>query len=129
MTDTPKTMTTAEYAEISGMAVSTITQMLRQGKLCGEKRGGRWAILINADPPQPATEKKGQPAAIPPAAPKTEAVRYDVATFSKMTYLTENGVRQWLKSGRLTGGAGEDGLPEVDALNLERPDMRHLIRK
>jgi hypothetical protein len=46
-----------------------------------------------------------------------------------MTYLTEKGVRQWLKTGRLSGRAGADGKVRVDAANLDRPELQHLIRK
>ena len=46
-----------------------------------------------------------------------------------MTYLTEKGVRQWLASGRLTGRLNPGGEGVVDAANLDRPELRHLIRK
>lgn len=128
MTNTPKPLTTAEYAKISGMTPSTIARMLREGKLNGEKRGGKWAILVNAEPHFDDTEETQQSVA-PPATSTTKVIRYDIATFAKMTYLTENGVRQWLKSGRLTGGANEDGRMEVDAVNLERLEVQHLVRK
>jgi hypothetical protein len=59
------------------------------------------------------------------APPKT----VDVDAFVQMTYLTEKGVRQWLKTGRLSGRAGADGKLRVDAANLERPEFQHLIRK
>jgi hypothetical protein len=59
------------------------------------------------------------------AAPKA----YDVETFVQMTYLTEKGVRQWLKTGRLSGRTGADGKVQVDTANLDRPELQHLIRK
>ena len=46
-----------------------------------------------------------------------------------MTYLTEKGVRQWLASGRLSGRLDPGGKGVVDAANLDRPELRHLIRK
>jgi len=46
-----------------------------------------------------------------------------------LTYLTEKGVRQWLKAGRLSGRPGADGKVLVDTANLDRPELQHLIRK
>jgi hypothetical protein len=54
---------------------------------------------------------------------------YDVETFAQMTYLTEKGVHLWLKIGRLSGSTGTDGKVRVDAANLDRPELQHLIRK
>ena len=45
MSDNISTLTSAEFSKRTGIAVSTVTQMLRQGKLRGEKRGGKWAIF------------------------------------------------------------------------------------
>ncbi|BBO80350.1 helix-turn-helix domain-containing protein [Desulfosarcina ovata] len=132
MTDTAKTLTTAEFSKITGMAVSTITQMLRQGRLHGEKRSGKWAIFESELPDNPVTENKipknvsSQPS---PAEPKKSIESYTVETFARMTYLTEKGVRQWLKTGRLTEKSDENGQKQVDAVNLERPELQHLLRK
>ena len=41
-----------------------------------------------------------------------------------MTYLTELGVGQWLKQGRLTGQQNEKGDWLIDAANLQVPDIR-----
>ena len=51
-----------------------------------------------------------------------------MAEFSELTYLTETGVLQWLKRGRLKGRRSEDGRWEVDADNLETADVRRLLR-
>lgn len=134
MTENAKTLTTGEFSEITGMAVSTLTRMLRQGRIRGEKRGGKWAIyeseLHNATV---AAQKKGADSSseFGPIfeAPVISGKTYDIATFSQMTYLTEKGVRQWLASGRLSGQLDPGGKGVVDASNLERADLRHLIRK
>lgn len=134
MVENEKTLTTTEFSQMTGIAVPTITRMLRQETIRGKKRGGKWAIYESelqnrtvATRKDPAAMPPGlNPAANPPAdSPKT----VDVDAFAQMTYLTEKGVRQWLKTGRLSGRTGADGTLRVDASNLERPELRHLIRK
>ena len=44
MAETEKTLNTGGFSQITGIAVSTITQMLRLNKIRGEKRSGKWAI-------------------------------------------------------------------------------------
>ena len=133
MAEKDSTLTSAEFSQITGIAVSTINLMLRQGRLRGEKRGGRWsiptaelqsAVVASRNAPAPAAGPSASPASRPAAA----SGQYDVETFARMTYLTEKGVRQWLKIGRLTGGVDADGKAFVSADNLDRSDLRHLIR-
>ena len=134
MAENDKTLTTGEFSKMTGVPVSTITLMLRQGKLHGEKRGGKWAIYKSGlqhtavVTPNNRGSKSASMAPVsntPAASPKT----YAVDAFVQMTYLTEKGVRQWLRSGRLTGHTGADGTVRVDAANLDRPELQHLIRK
>lgn len=133
MTEDEKTLTTAEYSAKSGLTAATVARMLRQGKLRGEKRGGKWAIF--------ASELQSQKKLLPKASNKTGARSssagdtrpadgntYDVESFARLTFLTENGVRQWLRIGRLSGGTDSDGNLRVDASNLQRPDFQHLVR-
>ena len=139
MTSAGKTLTTNEYSKISGISVSTITKMLRDGSLKGQKVNGKWAIDANqAQPPQSSTgqpKKKVRQTEPPAANPSTSTQAssgnraYDVDTFTQMTYLTEKGVRQWVKNGRLTGIVDAKGNVLIDADNLDRPEIRHLIRK
>ena len=138
MTDADNTLTTSEYSKISGITVSTIAQMLRQGKLRGKKLNGKWAIdasevqkiKTTAVKTNNTTENKGVLSADQTPSVNPSGVKvYDVETFVRMTYLTERGVRQWLKSGRLSGTVDNGGNAAVDADNLERPEFRHLIRK
>jgi hypothetical protein len=134
MTDDAKTLSSGEFSKITGLTVSTVTKLLRQGKLRGEKRSGKWAIYAserhnpvlgtNKTPAQPAIQFDDPPANIS----TVSAGAYDVETFARMTYLTEKGVRQWLRNGRLSGRSGADGKDLVDAANLDRPELRHLIR-
>lgn len=138
MTDADNTLTTSDYSKLSGIAVSTIAQMLRQGKLRGEKRNGKWAIDASEGQKIQTTAGKTnkesdiiiEPTVDQPPSDKPSGGKvYDVDTFARMTYLTERGVRQWLKSGRLSGTVDDGGNALVDADNLERPEIRHLIRK
>lgn len=134
MVDIDKTLTTGEFSEMTGFTVSAIAKMLRQGKIRGEKRGGKWAIyeselqnnaVITKNERGNSSANLGPIFDTPPAAGKA----YDVEAFVKMTYLTEKGVRQWLKIGRLSGSTDTGGKVLVNATNLDRPELRHLIRK
>jgi hypothetical protein len=139
MTSAGKTLTTSEYSKISGRSVSTITKLLRDGKLKGQKVNGKWAIDAsqaqptgsNTEQPQNNAQKNAPPVAEPstPAKSSSGNKTYDVDTFTRMTYLTEKGVRQWVKSGRLSGSVDARGNVFVDADNLDRSEIRHLIRK
>ena len=138
MTDAGKTLTTSEYSKISGVSVSTITKMLRQGKLLGRKINGKWAIDADqvpkidtfADKTNKNVRNKTEPAMQQTPPPTTSGGKaYDVDTFTRMTYLTEKGVRQFLKTGRLSGSVDDNGNLLVNADNLDRPDFRHLIRQ
>ena len=53
---------------------------------------------------------------------------YTVAEFAGMTYLTEFGVKEWLKQGRLTGQQAAGGEWQIDAANLELPDVKRMVR-
>lgn len=134
MADNDNTLTTADFSKQTGMAVSKITLMLRQGKLSGEKRSGKWAIFAS-ELQNPAIKNRKHPEKPSSPGPALDEVAsgsestYDVETFSRMTYLTEHGVRQWLKIGRLKGSIETGGKMLVAATNLERPEFQHLIRK
>ena len=53
---------------------------------------------------------------------------FSVNEFAKMTYLTENGVRQWLQQGLLKGQQDAKGNWQVEASNLEVPNVKRLVR-
>ncbi len=46
-----------------------------------------------------------------------------------MTYLTEFGVKLWLKQGYLTGRQNERGEWLIDADNLQTPNVKRLVRE
>ena len=73
-------------------------------------------------PKAAAPEKKATPK------PAKAAKFFSVAEFADMTYLTENGVMQWLKQGLLKGQQDEKGDWQVEASNLEVPNVKRLVR-
>jgi outer membrane biosynthesis protein TonB len=85
-----------------------------------------------AAPSKNAASQAKKPAAptIKAAAPKPAETKkfFSVAEFSDMTYLTEYGVMQWLKQGLLKGQQNEKGDWQIDASNLEVPNVMRLVR-
>lgn len=71
--------------------------------------------------PEPAVAS----APVPPSAERT----YSVEEFAAMTYLTETGVAEWLKRGRLQGRQADGGKWIVFESNLQVPDISRLVRK
>jgi hypothetical protein len=56
------------------------------------------------------------------------AQTYSVIEFSKLTYLTEYGVLEFLKKGLLQGVRDKKGQWRLGAENLQNPGMRNLLR-
>jgi hypothetical protein len=83
-----------------------------------------------------APAKKAAAPAKKTAAPKKKttptsakgAKSFSVAEFADMTYLTENGVMQWLQQGLLKGQQNAKGGWQVEASNLEVPNVKRLVR-
>ena len=83
-----------------------------------------------------AKAKKTKAPAKKTAAPKKKAApksakattSFSVAQFADMTYLTENGVMEWLQQGRLKGQQNAKGDWQVDASNLEVPSVKRFVR-
>jgi len=112
-------LTTGAFASRAGIPTSSVTKLIREGKIKAEKKSGKWMIAPDqlmaralkdsarpgkkaakparpkAAPPKPAGAAKGKSAKAKPIAGKT----YSVAEFAALTYLTEFGVQQWLKQG------------------------------
>lgn len=143
-------LTTSQFAEMTGIPVSKITKMVRQGKIQGAKQSGRWMIdknqlnaktiqaLIGSAPSatKPSAAKPAKTKSNTASAPKpTRAVpsvsskkTYTLSEFAEMPFLTDHGVMQWLKNGRLRGHQDEKGTWQVEASNLELPHVKHLVR-
>jgi excisionase family DNA binding protein len=75
----------------------------------------------------PAEPEPLQAAAAP--APAPEEKTYTIAEFAAMTYLTEKGVAEWLKTGRIKGIQKDSGVWRVLECNLQVPDISRLLRK
>jgi hypothetical protein len=73
-------------------------------------------------------KKTAAPKKKAPPKPAKAAKSFSVAEFADMTYLTENGVMQWLQQGLLKGQQNAKGAWQVDASNLEIPNVKRLVR-
>jgi len=79
--------------------------------------------------PVPPPEPVSEPAVgVRPKGPSAEKT-YSASEFAAMTYLTEKGVSEWLKSGKLKGVKTESGEWRVLASNLQVPSISRLVRK
>lgn len=87
----------------------------------------RPAVPVPAKPAASAAVLQPAPAPVS-ARPAAEKV-YTVAEFAAMTYLTENGVAEWLKTGRLKGRQEAGGQWVVFESSLQVPDISRLVRK
>ncbi len=126
-------LSTRQYSELSGIPIASVTKLLRQGKIKGDKFKGKWLISeseIKKDDFSRKTRDKTTKSALPAnRQPKTAKQQYySIEQFSEMTYLTPVGVLKWLKNGRLTGKFDEGGTWKVDSRNLESACMKNLIR-
>ena len=141
-------LSTGEFASQAGIPASSVTKLIRERKIKAEKKAGKWMI-----PPSqlkvkavqeffkgtgPAPKKASPPAArVAPRKKEKQAEAqavaarktYSVAEFADMTYLTEHGVKQWLKQGRLLGQQNETGEWLVDSANLDVPNVKRLVRE
>ncbi len=90
------------------------------------------AAAKGAGPVVPVVPVAAEPVSAPeaPAVPEAAPEKtYTMAEFVAMTYLTEKGVAEWLKSGRLKGRQMEGGQWVVFESNLQVPDISRLLRK
>jgi len=83
----------------------------------------------------PTVKKAAKPnkkiaAAKDKTAPKAEKTTksFSVTEFANMTYLTEKGVMQWLRQGLLKGQQNARGEWQIEASNLEVPNVKRLVR-
>ena len=145
-------LTTREFASRTGLQASKVAKLIRQGIIEAEKKSGKWLIHPNQlqakafqvpDKGGKSTAKKktiktSHKKAATSATKTITAVKgleisagrvYTVSEFVEMTFLTELGVVQWLKQGRLTGQQNEKGDWLIDAANLQEPNIRRLLRE
>ena len=134
-------LTTQQFAAKAGVSASTVSKWIRKGRLKGEKKGGKWlipAVEIDKTTAAPAhgaapenvaaAPVQKRPEKSPSAASSTVTNSYSIKEFSDLTYLTEYGVKKWLKEGRLIMDKDGSGQPRVDASNLDIPAIKRLVR-
>jgi excisionase family DNA binding protein len=135
---TQRPLTTAEFAQATGIPAATISRLIRQGRLKARKQSGKWMIPPDqleascvrefTQPPAAPAPPPEKPGAARQGAP-AEGKTYSIAEFAAMTYLTEKGVAEWLRNGKLRGGRNAAGELEVLASNLESAGISRLVRK
>ena len=127
---------TQEFAREAGVSTSTVSKWLRSGTIQGQKKSGKWSIaaseLVKVGKSK-GNPKSGRPASAassktPSGSTRATPGSYSIKEFSDMTYLTEYGVRLWLKQGRLDGIVDAQGNLRVNAANLEKPLVKRLVR-
>ena len=98
----------------------------------GAKKAAAPATKVKKAAPAKKAAAQAKKPAVPEkkAAPKpTKAAKFfTVAEFADMTYLTEFGVMRWLKEEKLKGQQDEKGEWQIDAANLEVPNVKRLVR-
>jgi excisionase family DNA binding protein len=145
-------LTSSEYSSKTGISKSTVSKLIREGKIKAEKKSGKWMIspdqlhakavkkALKPDKPSPkkkaATSKSKK---TPSKAKKSKATKvestagakksFSIAEFVQMTYLTKKGVLEWLKSGQLAGQQDDKGDWRIDAANLDKPNVKRLVRE
>ena len=141
-------MTTAEFARKSGIPTAKVSELIRAGKIKAKKVSGRWQIAESqlkveavsqygksapVKKKSTASKAASKPVKAKAAAPKVTAdskqKTYSVTEFAAMTYLTEKGVMEWLKTGRLRGQQESGGEWSIDAENLQVADISRLVRE
>ncbi len=117
-----KYLTTKEFSSISGVPVSSLRRLLREGRLEATKSSGKW--MIPESQLQSEDIQKTEKSAESDPVKKT----YAVEEFAEMTFLTPFGVEQWLKKGLLLGIRYPERGLRVDAESLEIPNVKRLVR-
>ncbi len=145
-------LTTREFANRTGITASKVSKLIRAGKIEAQKISGKWMIHSSqlqletlqrpARSRKPKTiknaakayhEKAENKTSKPPPSLKetgsSAGREYTLSEFAEMTYLTENGVKLWLSQGLLTGRRNERGEWLIDAVCLQLPHVKRLVRK
>ena len=129
-------MSTRELSTLTGLSISKITNMLRSGKIKGEKKSGKWRIykndlrnqFPNLTPSNKSSEIRTQTMGENGPKPSASGASLSISEFSKLTYLTNFGVLSFIKKGILKGFQDEHGDWRIKADALNSPNIKHLIR-
>ncbi|HSO61943.1 MAG TPA: helix-turn-helix domain-containing protein [Desulfobacterales bacterium] len=120
----------------SQLAAKVVRELAKPPKPAAAPRPAKAAKPVRRAPvPSPAPKAPAAP--VPPPEPAV-ATRPEnppaektlsVSEFAAMTYLTEQGVSEWLRIGRLQGVRQANGELQVSANNLQVPNIGRLVRK
>ena len=135
-------LTSRGLSDITGIPVQTVNRLLREGRIKGVKASGKWRIdrgELNAEVVKALSKTAGRQESPRPASQElrkkennhlSQSARqtYSVAEFSSLTYLTEAGVVEFIKKGRLQGVKDDKGNWLLGHENLQNPKIHHLIR-
>jgi len=86
-------------------------------------------VSTEPEPVQNVPTPGPAPAAPPAPEARLEEKTYTIPEFAAMTYLTEKGVEEWLRAGRIKGVQTASGEWQVLDGNLQVPDINRLLRK
>lgn len=124
-----------EFAKNAGVSAATVSKWLRQGTIEGKKINGKWSVSSAELDKVNRSKKNSKPSTSTARQPKTKlpeakpaAKSFSIQEFCDMTYLTMFGVEKWLKEGRLTKVTDAHGQVRVDALSLENPYVKRMLR-
>ena len=152
MAEKSELLTSSEFSSKTGISKPRVSKLIREGKIKAEKKSGKWMISpeqLNAKsvkktlkPGKPSPQKKAATSKskkAPSKAKKSTTAKiesatvahksFSIAEFTQMTYLTEKGVAEWLKSGQLAGQQNDKGDWRIDEPNLEKPNVKRLVRE
>ncbi len=115
----------AKAVKVTSKAVKVTSKAVQAASKPGKPKAKKKAA--KPTPKKAATESKkaAEPKADKPAGARKS---FSIAEFAGMTYLTEKGVAEWLKLGRLTGSQDAQGNWRIDAANLEAAPLKRLVR-
>lgn len=125
-------------SQLSSEALLALKESAKKGKskpAAGRKEPKAGAASTRhappSDAPAAAASAGGESSAPKAPAPEvqSEEKTYTVPEFAAMTYLTEKGVADWLKCGRIKGIQKENGEWRVLERNLQVADISRLLRK
>lgn len=115
---------------------SEVVRALQKPSKAGKSKPGRqpstpppFPVSPRPGPVQAAAAHEAAPAAPPAPGTRSEEKTYSILEFAAMTYLTEKGVSEWLKTGRIKGVQKANGEWRVLDSNLQVPDISRLLRK
>ena len=112
--------------QLKSKAVQTFgSSQSAKGTAGGKKKSAKPAKKLVAIAKKPL--KTAKPGKFPQKS-STAVKTYSVEEFSAITYLTDFGVRKFLKLGRLKGEIDAGGTWKVFAENLLDPMIKHLVR-